>query len=396
MRTPSPGRTPPPQLGGGRASPEAGRGGPGVPPGSPQPLQVWDSLHRHSNYYELLGVHPDASTEEVKRAFFTKSKELHPDRDPGNPALHSRFVELSEAYRVLSREQSRRSYDRQLRSARPPGSPGTTAHPKSAGQTHSSWTPPNEEYWAQFHGTRPRGPESRQQQHRPNQRVLGYCLLLMLAGMGLHYVAFRKLEQMHRRFMDEKDRIITAIYNDTRARARSVPRKLILPLSQRRTLRRWASRVLVVSWLDVYARAACQPREVVVPLAVELVGTVAKQLVPSCVTVRRCGGCCPDDGLECVPTGQHQVRMQILMIRYPSSQLGEVSLEEHSQCECRPKKRESAVKPDSPRALCPRCTQRRQRPDPRTCRCRRRSFLRCQGRGLELNPDTCRCRKLRR
>ena len=33
----------------------------------------------------------------------------------------------------------------------------------------------------------------------------------------------RKLEQIHRSFMDEKDRIITAIYNDTRARARSVP-----------------------------------------------------------------------------------------------------------------------------------------------------------------------------
>ncbi|KAF6107035.1 vascular endothelial growth factor B [Phyllostomus discolor] len=154
----------------------------------------------------------------------------------------------------------------------------------------------------------------------------------------------------------------------------------------------------VVSWIDVYARATCQPREVVVPLTLELVGTVAKQLVPSCVTVQRCGGCCPDDGLECVPTGQHQVRMQILMIRYPSSQLGEMSLEEHSQCECRPKKKESAVKPDSPRPLCPRCPQRRQRPDPRTChcRCRRRSFLRCQGRGLELNPDTCRCRKLRK
>uniref|UniRef100_A0A2K6MC31 DnaJ heat shock protein family (Hsp40) member C4 n=4 Tax=Colobinae TaxID=9569 RepID=A0A2K6MC31_RHIBE len=28
-----------------------------------------------SNYYELLGVHPGASTEEVKRAFFSKSKE---------------------------------------------------------------------------------------------------------------------------------------------------------------------------------------------------------------------------------------------------------------------------------------------------------------------------------
>uniref|UniRef100_A0A8D1UXJ5 DnaJ homolog subfamily C member 4 n=1 Tax=Sus scrofa TaxID=9823 RepID=A0A8D1UXJ5_PIG len=204
-----------------------------------------------SNYYELLGVHPGASAEEVKRAFFSKSKELHPDRDPGNPALHSRFVELSEAYQVLSREESRRSYDHQLRSATSPKSPGTSAYPRSAHRAHrysspapslpqpsltrrlfptfsllppnSSWEDPSARYWAQFPGVRPQGPELRRQQQKHNQRTLGYCLLIMLAGMCLHYVAFRKLEQVHRSFMDEKDRIITAIYNDTRARARSVP-----------------------------------------------------------------------------------------------------------------------------------------------------------------------------
>ncbi|XP_016776631.1 dnaJ homolog subfamily C member 4 isoform X4 [Pan troglodytes] len=176
---------------------------------------------RPSTYYELLGVHPGASTEEVKRAFFSKSKELHPDRDPGNPSLHSRFVELSEAYRVLSREQSRRSYDDQLRSGSPPKSPRTTAHDKSAHQTHSSWTPPNAQYWSQFHSVRPQGPQLRQQQHKQNKQVLGYCLLLMLAGMGLHYIAFRKVKQMHLNFMDEKDRIITAFYNEARARARA-------------------------------------------------------------------------------------------------------------------------------------------------------------------------------
>lgn len=145
--------------------------------------------------------------------------QLHPDRDPGNPALHSRFVELSEAYQVLSREHSRRSYDHQLRSGVPPKPPGAAAHPKSAHQAHrynvlqfasspphllgsliptrslfllpsSSWEPPNAHYWAQFRGVRP---ESRRQQYRHNQRVLGYCLLIMLAGMGLHYVAFRCL-----------------------------------------------------------------------------------------------------------------------------------------------------------------------------------------------------------
>uniref|UniRef100_G3U2F8 Vascular endothelial growth factor B n=1 Tax=Loxodonta africana TaxID=9785 RepID=G3U2F8_LOXAF len=115
----------------------------------------------------------------------------------------------------------------------------------------------------------------------------------------------------------------------------------------------------VVSWIDVYARATCQPREVVVPLTVELMGTVAKQLVPSCVTVHRCGGCCPDDGLECVPTGQHQVRMQILVIRYPSSQLGEMSLEEHSQCECR-------CQPGPHVASPPRASTPHHRPQPRS------------------------------
>lgn len=175
-----------------------------------------------SNYYELLGVHPGASPEEIKQAFFSKSKELHPDRDPGNPALHSRFVELSEAYQVLSREQSRRSYDHQLHSAASPPPPGATARPRSAPKAQSSsWEPPNAQYWAQFHGVRPQRPESRQQQYRHNQRVVGYCLLIMLAGMGLHYVAFRKLEQVHRSFMDEKDRIIITIYNEARARARA-------------------------------------------------------------------------------------------------------------------------------------------------------------------------------
>uniref|UniRef100_A0A8D0NTK2 DnaJ homolog subfamily C member 4 n=1 Tax=Sus scrofa TaxID=9823 RepID=A0A8D0NTK2_PIG len=217
-----------------------------------------------SNYYELLGVHPGASAEEVKRAFFSKSKELHPDRDPGNPALHSRFVELSEAYQVLSREESRRSYDHQLRSATSPKSPGTAAYPRSAHRAHrysspapslprpsltrrlfptfsllppnSSWEDPSAQYWAQFPGVRPQGPESRRQQQKHNQRTLGYCLLIMLAGMCLHYVAFRKLEQVHRSFMDEKDRIITAIYNDTRARARAKRARLQQEQQQRQLL----------------------------------------------------------------------------------------------------------------------------------------------------------------
>lgn len=40
---------------------------------------------------------------------------MHPDRDPSNPALHTQFVALNEAYRVLSKELSRKEYDTKIR-----------------------------------------------------------------------------------------------------------------------------------------------------------------------------------------------------------------------------------------------------------------------------------------
>ncbi|KAB1253814.1 DnaJ-like protein subfamily C member 4 [Camelus dromedarius] len=140
-------------------------------------------------------------TEEVKRAFFSKSKEngswkraaapprLRPARDPANPAPHSCLVELSEAYQALNQGQSRRSYDRQLRWATFPKFPGTTVHPSLLIKHTAPGHPP-------VHNT---GPSFMvQQPHKHNQRVLGYCLMITLAGRVLHYVAFGKLEQMHR------------------------------------------------------------------------------------------------------------------------------------------------------------------------------------------------------
>lgn len=53
------------------------------------------------------------------------------------------------------------------------------------------WEDPNARYWAQFRGVRPQGSEERRRQQKLNKRVMGYCVLVMLAGMTLHYVAFR-------------------------------------------------------------------------------------------------------------------------------------------------------------------------------------------------------------
>uniref|UniRef100_A0A1A8S8Y9 DnaJ (Hsp40) homolog, subfamily C, member 4 n=1 Tax=Nothobranchius rachovii TaxID=451742 RepID=A0A1A8S8Y9_9TELE len=170
------------------------------------------------NYYDLLGVKSDASLDEIKNAFFDKSKKLHPDSNPSNPTLHSQFVELNEAYRTLSKDLSRKEYDIKLQ------------HPYSGRQvftsasSHSTYrsSEDNVHYWEQFHHSQSpeMTPEEKQHRRRRNFRLVAYCVTTMMLSIGVHTVFFKKLEEVHSNFMDEKDRVITEIYNDAKERAR--------------------------------------------------------------------------------------------------------------------------------------------------------------------------------
>lgn len=64
------------------------------------------------DYYEVLGVAKDASSQEMKKAYRRLAMKYHPDRNPGDAAAEARFKEANEAYEVLTDSQKRSAYDR--------------------------------------------------------------------------------------------------------------------------------------------------------------------------------------------------------------------------------------------------------------------------------------------
>src|SRR5688572_20326185 len=63
------------------------------------------------DYYEVLSVNRNASSEEIKRSYRRLAMKYHPDRNNGDAEAELKFKECAEAYEVLSDDQKRARYD---------------------------------------------------------------------------------------------------------------------------------------------------------------------------------------------------------------------------------------------------------------------------------------------
>ena len=66
------------------------------------------------NYYQILGVGPEAEYAEIKKNYRKLSKKYHPDISDEENA-EQKFKEITKAYEILSSEESRAEYDQKIK-----------------------------------------------------------------------------------------------------------------------------------------------------------------------------------------------------------------------------------------------------------------------------------------
>ena len=64
-----------------------------------------------TDFYSVLGVPKDADAATIKKSYRKLARDLHPDKNPGNKAMETRFKEVNRAYEVLGDDAKRKLYD---------------------------------------------------------------------------------------------------------------------------------------------------------------------------------------------------------------------------------------------------------------------------------------------
>ncbi|MBE9057982.1 DnaJ C-terminal domain-containing protein [Sphaerospermopsis sp. LEGE 08334] len=91
------------------------------------------NLQNFRDYYEILGVTKEASSEEIKKVYRRLARQYHPDLNPGDKEAEEKFKTIGEAYEILSDPSRRSQYDQFSRYWKQKGFAGSKQSPKPKG-----------------------------------------------------------------------------------------------------------------------------------------------------------------------------------------------------------------------------------------------------------------------
>ncbi|MGK7930184.1 MAG: DnaJ C-terminal domain-containing protein [Microcystaceae cyanobacterium] len=99
------------------------------------------------NYYEILGVSKDATSEEIKKSFRKLARQYHPDVNPGDKTAEEKFKDINEAYDTLSDEGKRLDFDQQFFGKTKRFNPRSKERIPRSSNGNSNKTRPNSDTW---------------------------------------------------------------------------------------------------------------------------------------------------------------------------------------------------------------------------------------------------------
>uniref|UniRef100_A0A3P8UDF0 Platelet-derived growth factor (PDGF) family profile domain-containing protein n=1 Tax=Amphiprion percula TaxID=161767 RepID=A0A3P8UDF0_AMPPE len=91
----------------------------------------------------------------------------------------------------------------------------------------------------------------------------------------------------------------------------------------------------VMKFEEVLEKSQCRPMEQLVDVEQNFPEEVEFLYKPACVPLWRCSGCCINEELECHPTLERNITLQVIRILPPASaQPVQLTFVEHQRCEC--------------------------------------------------------------